>query len=42
MSRGVENNACIISLNRFETTTRGVRFRFDPDSMVSADAVKPV
>ena len=23
MSRGVENNACVISLNRFETTSRG-------------------
>ena len=22
MSRGVENNACVISLNRFETTSR--------------------
>ena len=31
MSHGVENNACIISLNWF-----------DPDSMVGADAAKPV
>ena len=23
MSRGMENNACVISLNRFETTSRG-------------------
>ena len=23
MSRGVENNACVISLNRFEITSRG-------------------
>ena len=31
MSRGVENNACVISLNRFYQ-----------DSMVGVDAAKPV
>ena len=40
MSRGVENFACVISLNRFETTSRG-GFG-ESDSMVDVDAAKPV
>ena len=44
MSRGVENNACVISLNQFETTSQGgfgesgsIRIQ-----LVGADAAKPV
>ena len=37
MSRGVENYTCIISLNRFETTSR-----FNPDPMIGADVGKLV